>query len=244
MVNLDRQRLIRQCQITLGEDFWTNFIFEDVDFTKPSEIKEAYKKWQIKYKDEYEIIQEQSGSAIDGRTKEFKEKLKDLLYKKEFAITEKQLAGLKKKAEKSGIAYGILKKVFDRGMAAWKTGHRPGATPHQWAYARVNSFITGGKTRTTADADLWAKHKGKKEDLDNSLYGENLQEAKEKQAAFDGKDSDYKKLIKDLKKSRIKVSDEDEMDGFKILRLNGSDYAIDKILNKYPDLQVDEISKI
>jgi hypothetical protein len=83
-------------------------------------------------------------------------------------INEKQLAGLKKKSDESGIAYGILKKVFDRGMAAWKTGHRPGATPHQWAYARVNSFITGGKTRTTADADLWAKHKGKKESIDES----------------------------------------------------------------------------
>ena len=178
MANLQQQRLIKQCQITLGEDFWTDFIFEDVNFTKPSQIKNAYEKWQINYKDEYEIIQEKEGSSIDGRTKEFREKLKDLLYKKEFAITEKQLAGLKKKSEKSGIAYGILKKVFDRGMAAWKTGHRPGATPHQWAYARVNSFITGGKTRTTADADLWAKHKGKKEDLENSLYGEELQEAK------------------------------------------------------------------
>jgi hypothetical protein len=26
-------------------------------------------------------------------------------------------------------------------------------------YARVNSFITGGKTRRTADKDLWAKVK-------------------------------------------------------------------------------------
>jgi len=26
--------------------------------------------------------------------------------------------------------------------------------------ARVNSFLTGGKTRTTADADLWKKAKG------------------------------------------------------------------------------------
>lgn len=69
-----------------------------------------------------------------------------------------ELAGLKKKSEKSGIAYGILKQVYDRGMAAWKTGHRPGANQQQWAYARVNSFIMGGKTRTTADADLWAKH--------------------------------------------------------------------------------------
>jgi len=70
-------------------------------------------------------------------------------------LEEKSLEGLQKKAEKSGISYSILKKVYDRGMAAWRTGHRPGTTPQQWAYARVNSFITGGKTRTTADADLW-----------------------------------------------------------------------------------------
>jgi hypothetical protein len=83
-------------------------------------------------------------------------------------ISEKSIKGLEKKAEESGISYGILKKVFDRGMAAWKTGHRPGATPHQWAFARVNSFITGGKTRTTADKDLWAQHKGKKESIEES----------------------------------------------------------------------------
>ena len=61
------------------------------------------------------------------------------------------------------ISYSILKKVFDRGVAAWRTGHRPGTTPEQWGYARINSFATGGKTRTTADADLWKKHKGMKE---------------------------------------------------------------------------------
>lgn len=73
------------------------------------------------------------------------------------------LASVRKKSEQTGISYGILKKVFDRGVAAWKGGHRPGTTPAQWGLARVNSFATGGKTRTTADADLWAKHKGKKE---------------------------------------------------------------------------------
>ena len=72
---------------------------------------------------------------------------------------EEKIEGLEKKAEKSGISYGILKQVYNRGMAAWKTGHRPGTTPQQWAYARVNSFLTGGKTRRTADADLWAKAK-------------------------------------------------------------------------------------
>ena len=28
--------------------------------------------------------------------------------------------GLKKKAAKSGISYGTLKKVYNRGMAAWR----------------------------------------------------------------------------------------------------------------------------
>lgn len=78
-------------------------------------------------------------------------------------IEEKTIEGLKKKAEKSGISYSILKDVYDRGIAAWRTGHRPGTTPQQWAFARVNSFITGGKTRTTADRDLWKRHKNMKE---------------------------------------------------------------------------------
>jgi len=79
---------------------------------------------------------------------------------------EKSNEGLKDKAEKSGISLSILKKVYDRGMGAYQSSHRPGTTPQQWAYARVNSFITGGKTRTTADADLWAKHSGAKESVD------------------------------------------------------------------------------
>jgi hypothetical protein len=66
-----------------------------------------------------------------------------------------EITGLKKKAEKSGISYGTLKKVYDRGMAAWRTGHRPGTTPQQWAFARVNSYITKGKgTYHGADKDL------------------------------------------------------------------------------------------
>ena len=36
------------------------------------------------------------------------------------------------KAAKSGISLGTLKKVYNRGMAAWKTGHRPGTNPQQW----------------------------------------------------------------------------------------------------------------
>ena len=78
-----------------------------------------------------------------------------------------EMAALRKKADKSGISFSILKKVFDRGMAAWKGGHRPGASQHQWAYARVNSFITKGSgTWGGADKDLAKQARGQKEDLD------------------------------------------------------------------------------
>ena len=68
---------------------------------------------------------------------------------------DEKIAGLVKKSEKSGMSYSILKKVYDRGMAAWKTGHRPGTTPQQWAFARVNSFTTKSSgTWGKADKDL------------------------------------------------------------------------------------------
>ena len=68
---------------------------------------------------------------------------------------DEKIQGLVNKAEKSGMPYSILKKVYDRGLAAYKTGHRPGATAQQWAFARVNSFTTKSSgTWGKADKDL------------------------------------------------------------------------------------------
>jgi len=73
------------------------------------------------------------------------------------------ITAVKNKAEKTGMPYSILKKVYDRGMAAWKGGHRPGTTPQQWAMARVNSFVTKSSgTWGKADKDLAAKVRSKK----------------------------------------------------------------------------------
>ncbi len=64
-------------------------------------------------------------------------------------------------AKVSGISKQILEQVYQRGSEAWATsGHRVGASQEAWARARCYSFASGGKTRTTADADLWRKHKG------------------------------------------------------------------------------------
>ena len=92
-------------------------------------------------------------------------------YDYSFDMSEDSKAGLKKKSEKSGIPLGILRQVYNRGMAAWKGGHRPGASQQQWAYARVNSFITKGSgTWGKADSDLAAKARAsmKKEDINET----------------------------------------------------------------------------
>jgi len=89
----------------------------------------------------------------------------------EYELSESAEAALRKKAEKSGIPYGTLKKVYDRGMAAWKTGHRPGATQQQWGFARVNSFITKGKgTWGGADKDLAKGVKKESVELDEKCW--------------------------------------------------------------------------
>ena len=57
-------------------------------------------------------------------------------------------------AKATKIPLRTVKTVFNRGLAAWRTGHRPGASPQAWGYARVHSFATKGKTYYTADNDL------------------------------------------------------------------------------------------
>ena len=58
------------------------------------------------------------------------------------------------RAKATGVPEDLLQKSYDRGMAAWRTGHRPGATQQQWGYARVSSLLMLGKTAYTTDADL------------------------------------------------------------------------------------------
>lgn len=117
---------------------------------------------------------------------------------------DEKIEGLQKKADKTGMPYSILKKVYDRGMAAWKSGHRPGTTPQQWAMARVNSFVTKSSgTWGGADKDLAAKVKGRKESVEE---GKNLAQ----QAAIAIAKKESGKYDKNGKKK-----DEDCWPGFK-----------------------------
>ena len=114
-------------------------------------------------------------------------------------ITEK-IKGLENKAKKSGMPYSILKKVYDRGMAAWKGGHRPGATQQQWAFARVNSFVTKSSgTWGKADKDLADKVRASKK--------EEVEESRQL------KDKEKEMMV--VKNGKVIVIDKDEFDKYK-----------------------------
>ena len=104
---------------------------------------------------------------------EFEVHLKEAVEELPEENLEESNAALQKKADKSGMPLSILKKVYDRGVAAWRTGHRPGTTPQQWGLARVNSFVTKSKgTWGKADKDLAQKVSGSKsEETVDEFFG-------------------------------------------------------------------------
>jgi len=96
---------------------------------------------------------------------------------KAFELPKDTQLSLKEIADLSGIKKSILQQVFNRGVGAWKNNissvrlkgtfeknpdvgrfPRSARLPKEmWAFARVFSFIMGGKTWRTADSDLAAK---------------------------------------------------------------------------------------
>jgi hypothetical protein len=69
------------------------------------------------------------------------------------------VTSLTEKAKLTGVPRQILEECYNRGMAAWRTGHRPGATEQQWGHARVASLLVCGKTHYGPDSDLVRKAK-------------------------------------------------------------------------------------
>lgn len=66
---------------------------------------------------------------------------------------------LKERSKVTGVPEKFIKESYNRGLAAWRTGHRPFATEQQWGYARASSFLLCGKTHYTTDSDLVRKAK-------------------------------------------------------------------------------------
>lgn len=78
-------------------------------------------------------------------------------YTRQFREKYPGVKSLPEIAKATRVPLKTLQTVYDRGLAAWRTGHRPGASPQAWAYARVHSYVMKGKTYRTADKNLHTK---------------------------------------------------------------------------------------
>ena len=123
-------------------------------------------EYLLSFKDLFEDYSQYLESEDFDITNDFDTEMVDEEFDENDELYEKKKSGvaasLKKKSKSSGIPMGILRKVFSKGMQAWNAGHRPGVAQHQWAFGRVNSFITGAGGARKADAALWSKAKAAK----------------------------------------------------------------------------------
>ena len=87
-------------------------------------------------------------------SKTVKKELKD-----EVQLSDSALNNLNEKAIKHNIDIDIILEVYARGINAWSDSSRK-LTREQWAFNRVNSFLSGGQTQAVADADLWERASG------------------------------------------------------------------------------------
>jgi len=53
-----------------------------------------------------------------------------------------------KLAKATGIAKKYIQKAYDKGLAAWRVGHRPGVAQQQWAAGRAYALVMGAPTST------------------------------------------------------------------------------------------------
>ena len=107
-------------------------------------LKEVETRYKKMLKKDYSNFKTDEG--IKTRTSTYTQK-----FRKKYGQNVKSLPEI---AKATKIPLKTLKTVYNRGLAAWRTGHRPGASPQAWGYARVHSFVTKGKTYYTADKDL------------------------------------------------------------------------------------------
>ena len=121
-----------------------HYIVKDVFCEKElSEIKKLFNKDTKIYTVENHL---KNGGLGDLISEKFNNPVERIGLERKF-ITEygsyedlRKIAGMDTKS--------ILEKIYDKGLAAWRTGHRPGVQQHQWAAGRVYAFVVGADSST------------------------------------------------------------------------------------------------
>jgi hypothetical protein len=129
------------------------------DMEKGERESPKFKPRKSQYTDKKESVHE-SLEEIEALLSEIVKETIDEMDLLDEAKKKKKVKGstrtaLKNKAEDSNAPLGALTTVYNKGLGAYvSSGSRPGMTAQQWAMARVNSFLKGGKARKV-DSAQW-----------------------------------------------------------------------------------------
>jgi hypothetical protein len=135
--------------------FWPPKYLKGLSKTRKAKLKSEIKKFgALSWKNPKAYLGFQTNKGIKTRKSG---------YSKEWNILFPGVKSLKDRAALTGVPLDLIEQSYNRGMAAWRTGHRPGATQQQWGYARVSSMLLLGKTAITTDSDLVREAKKRSE---------------------------------------------------------------------------------
>ena len=107
--------------------------------------KEIAKFGALHWKNPKAYVGFQTDKGVKGKPSQYTKKWRSL-FPTSFS--------LKSKSQATGVPLRFIRESYNRGLAAWRTGHRPGASQQAWGYARTHSLLLKGKTFYTADSDL------------------------------------------------------------------------------------------
>jgi hypothetical protein len=131
--------------------FWPPKYYKGLSKTRKAKRKAEIKKYGVlSWKDPKAYVGFKTNKGIQTRKSGYTQQWNKLF---------PDAKSLKERAEVTGVPVDLIEECYNRGMAAWRTGHRPGATQQQWGYARVSSMLLMGKTAVTTDSDLVRKAK-------------------------------------------------------------------------------------
>ena len=148
MLKKDVEKIIQDWKRQQGLRLYTPYKYFKGLETKQL-ILEKLKEMQ-KWKNENDVskIQFKTDKSITS----VKKSPYHIAFEKQYGVPSS--ASMKQKSIVSGVPESMLNTVFGKGVAAWKTGHRPGTTAVQWGNSRVDSFLVLGCTAFSGDASL------------------------------------------------------------------------------------------
>jgi hypothetical protein len=135
----------------------TRKLKKSASFWPPKYYKGLTRKQQLKRKQEFKTrgkLHWKDPRAYKPLKTNAILKTKKSSYTKQWDKLFPNAKSLEERAKVTGVPVRFLRESYNRGLAAYRGGHRPGASQGAWAFARVSSLILCGKAHYTADADI------------------------------------------------------------------------------------------